>query len=202
MEDISLIYLAIFDFVPNIAFLIGAYFLVLTAYTVRGKNCGILVVVGALLILIGGFMQATWKLLYTTGTADIRLMSNVQFVLLAPGFVVLLIAVIMVAWRSKKRTDPPLLAIASWKLPFLIVMVIASLIAQGMLAYISFRRHAYAAGVGFVVAFVCLLSMGGLAGSEQTITQQWTEEIVNSIAQIAFATGSYLLYRDFKAHAC
>ena len=202
MENISMIYLAVFDFVPNIAFLIGAYFLVRIAYMVRGKNCGILVIAGAFLILLGGFMQATWKLLYTTDTADIRLMSNVQFILLAPGFVILLIAVILIARRSGKRINPPLLAVASWKLPFLIVMVIASLIAQGMLAYVSFRRHAYAAGVGFVVAFVCLLSMGGMAGSEQTITQQWAEESVNAIAQIAFVVGSYLLYRDFKAHAC
>jgi hypothetical protein len=202
MENSSMIYLALFDFVPNLAFLSGAYYLVRVVYLARGKACSGLALAGAGLILLGGFLQATWKLLYTTGAADVRWMSNLQFVLLAPGFVALLIAVILLARRSGKKTTPPMLGLAPWKLPFLIVMTLASLIAQGLLAYVAFRRRAYAAGAGFVVAFFCLLAMGGMAGGEQTIAMQWIEESVNAAGQIAFAAGSFLLYRDFKAYSC
>lgn len=80
--------------------------------------------------------------------------------------------------------------------------MIASLIAQGLLIFIALRRHAYPSAVGFFIAFVCLLAMGGMAGGEQTIAQQWIEESVNAIGQISFAVGSYLLYLDFKKFAC
>jgi hypothetical protein len=197
-----LLCLALFDFVPTIAFLIVAYYLVRIVYLVRGKACGALALAGALLIFLGGFLQAIWKLLFTTGAADVRLMSNLQFVLLAPGFVALLAAVILLARGAGRKTPPPVLSLAPWKLPFLIVMTLASLAAQGLLAYIAFRRRAIGAGVGFVIAFLCLLGMGGMAGGEQTVARQWIEEGVNAIGQIAFAAGSILLYRDFKAHAC
>jgi len=77
-----MISLAIFDFVPNIAFLVGANFLVRIVYLVRGKACSAVAIVGAFLVALGGFLQAIWTLLYTTGTADIRLLSNLQFILL------------------------------------------------------------------------------------------------------------------------
>lgn len=194
--------LAMFDFVPNLAFLIGAYFLVRTAYLARGKTCGSVLIVGAALILLGGLLQAIWKLLYATGAANISLLSNLQFVLMAPGFVLLLLAVILLAWQSKKKSSAPLLAIAPWKLPLLIVMVLASLAAQGLLAYISIRRRAFAAGAGFILAFLCLLAMGGMSGAEQTLAQQWMEEGINAFGQIAFAAASFLLYRNYQTHGC
>lgn len=202
MTTNSYIYLALFDFVPTIAFLVGAYFLVRIVMMVRGKACGVLTVIGSLMIFLGGFLQALWKLLYTTGSADVRILSNLQFVLLAPGFLAILVAVVLLLRRAGKKNTPLLLAMAYWKLPFLVVMTLASLAAQGMLAYIAFRRQTVVAGVYFIVAFICLLAMGGMAGSEQTIAQQWVEESVNATGQIAFALGSYLLYRDFKLYSC
>lgn len=202
MENASMFYLALFDFVPNIAFLVGAYFLVRIAYLVRNKICGNLVIAGAFLILLGGFLQATWKLLYTVGVADILLIRNIQFIVMAPGFVILMIALFFLVRQSSKTTAPPILGIVPWKLPFLIVMVLASLIAQGLLIYISISRRAFLAGVGFFIAFICLLAMGGMAGSQQTIAQQWAEESVNAFGQVSFAAGSFLLYLDFKTSGC
>jgi len=171
-------------------------------YLLRGKACSALALAGALLIFLGGFLQAAWKLIYTSGAADLRLIGNLQFVLMAPGFVALLAAVILLARRTSKKTTPPLLALAPWKLPFFIVMTLASLAAQGLLAYLAFHRRAYGAAAGFLIAFVCLLAMGGMAGGEQSVSRQWVEEIVNAFGQIAFAIGSVMLYRNYKEHAC
>jgi hypothetical protein len=57
-------------------------------------------------------------------------------------------------------------------------------------------------GLAFLITLLCLIGMGGMASAEQTIPQQWIEEGVNSVAQISFAIGSYLLYRNYKIHGC
>lgn len=202
METTYPLSLALFDFVPNIAFLVGAYYLTRLAWIARGRMCGTLTLAGVTLVFLGGFLQATWKLLFVTNTADIRLMSEVQFIFLAAGFFLVLFAVIVIARKSGKPDSPTFLAMAPWKIPFLIVTTLTSLAAFGLLSLIAFRRKVILAGIAFLITFLCLLVMGGLASAEQTIPQQWIEEGFNSTAQIAFALGSFLLYRDYKSHGC
>ena len=62
-----------------------------------GFRCGHLAIAGSLLIFLGGFLKAIWKLLFTIGVGDYQLLSVSQFPLVAPGFLVLLIAVIIMA---------------------------------------------------------------------------------------------------------
>ena len=190
--------LALFDFIPNIAFLIGAYFLVRLVLMERGSKCGRMAMAGTLLVFLGGTLKATWKLLYATGTADIQWMSQIQFVLLAPGFLAMLVAIVLMARGQRESGKLPLLAMAAWKIPFLAVMTICSIGAQGVLTYIAFRRGARIAGALFALAVLCTFGMGGLASGEQTVAKQWIEESINSVGQISFAVGCYRLYCDFR----
>ena len=197
--------LAIFDFVPVTFFLIGAFFLVRTAMLLRGTACSRMVMAGSLLIFMGGFLKAGWKILYTTNVGDFQWMSQIQFVLVAPGFLALLVAAILVARGRKQAAEAasaaksaPLLAIATWKIPLLAVMTLASMGAQGILAYLSFRRGARLAAAGFIVAFLCLVGMGAMASGEQTLAKQWIEESINTAGQLGFMLGSILLYRNIK----
>ena len=84
--------LAALDFVPIFAFLTGAYFLVKIAILHRGKPCGKMMMAGTGLVFTGGFLKASWKLLYVLDIADIQLMSEAQFVLLAIGFTGMLVS--------------------------------------------------------------------------------------------------------------
>jgi hypothetical protein len=155
---------------------------------------------GTGLIFLGGFLKASWKLLYTLEIADITLMSEAQIILLSIGFTGMLVAVIIIA-RGKKRdqTLEPMVAIAAWKIPFLAVMTLASLGAQGILTYVSFKKKNRLAASLFIVAVLCMLGMSGMAsGSEQTVATQWIEESINSVGQISLAVGSYLLYKTFE----
>jgi hypothetical protein len=70
---------------------------------------------------------------------------------------------------------------------------------QGVLSYTAFRQRAHLAGALYIVAILCMLSMAGLASTEQTIARQWLEQGINSLGQIAFALGSYLLYARYRA---
>lgn len=201
MNETYSIGLALLDFVPNIAFLVGAFFLVKIALLVRGTKCSRMVMAGSLLIALGGILKATWKLLYAANVGDYQLMSQAQFVLVAPGFLAILMAVIIMA-RKPAKVGLPMLALAGWKMPFLFVMTLCSLGAQGILAYISFQRKAKLAAAGFIIAFMGLLAMGGLASAEQTVAMQWIEESINSMGQIGFALGSIFLYKSYRSTAC
>jgi hypothetical protein len=193
MSEFNSLSLALVDFIPSIVFVIGAYFLIKLVRRECGMPCTYIMLAGSSLVFLAGFFKATWKLLYITNTADIRFLSDSQFILLAPGFLLMLISAV---WFSRlgKVTHPPLLAMVPWKIPFLIVMILGSLGMHGTLAYISFQRHMKLAAVGFIIAFLCVLGMGGMASGEQTVMMQWIEESINSIGQIGFAVGCYLLY--------
>ena len=192
--------LAIFDFVPVILFLIGAYFLVRVTTMVRSAACGRMAMAGALLIFLGGFLKALWKLLYSTNVADLRWMSELQFALVAPGFLGLMIAAIYLARAKNKNqnADMAMFAIATWKIPLLAIMTLTSMGANGILAYLCFRRKARLAAVGFIIAFLCLVGMGAMASGEQTVAKQWIEQSINAFGQFGFAFGSILLHRNVK----
>jgi len=196
--------LALFDFLPTIAFLIGSFFLVRTSLICRGKPCGRMMMAGSLFVFLGGFFKATWKLLYTLQVADIQWMSQGQFVLSGIGFLGIFIAVLYMV-RGRKITESSgsvVAAMAPWKIPFLFVMTLTSLGAEGILAYLSFRRGVRKAAIGFIVGVMGLLAMGALASAEQTLTMQWIEETVNTVGQTGFMLGSFFLYKDFEARGC
>ncbi len=189
--------LALFDFVPIIAFLAGSYFLVRIAIQHRGTACGRMMMAGTGLIFTGGFLKASWKLLYVIGVGDYQLMSQAQFVLLSIGFAGMLVSLSYLARNLVKGEVLGSVAmISTWKIPFLTVMTLCSLGAHGILSYLSFRKRAPLAGGLFILAILCMLGMSGMASSlEQTVANQWLEEGINSIGQISFAFGSFLLFR-------
>ena len=136
MSETGSLGLALLDFIPSVVFAIGAYFLSKLTLRECGKPRAYSIIAGCFLVFLAGFFQAIWKLLYVTNTADIRLFSEMQFVLLAPGFLLMLIGVIWFS-RAEKATFLPLLAMTPWKIPFLAVMVLCSLGTYGILIYIS-----------------------------------------------------------------
>ena len=199
MEEIYPLALALYDFVPVAFFLIGAIFLVRTSTRMCGLRCSRLAIVGSLLIFLGGFLKAIWKLLFTIGVGDYQLLSESQFPLVAPGFLVLLIAVIIMARSDREARTinaASILLMATWKIPFLIVMTLTSMGVQGILTYVSFQRKAKLAAAGFIVAFLGLVGMGAMASGEQTLAKQWIEQTINTVGQAGFAFGSILLHRD------
>jgi hypothetical protein len=198
MEQTFTLGLSLFDFVPNLAFVINAYFLV---RLIRLKNRPfqfVAMITGSSLVVLGGTLKAVWKLLYTVDVGDFQLMSELQFILLAPGFLLMLVSLVFFAGKMRENKGDALNTIAPWKIPLLAIMTVSSLGVLGILGYLAIRRKIYWAGILFVVAIICMLGMAGLAGEEQTVTRQWIEEGINSLGQTAWATGSYFLYTRYK----
>jgi len=113
----------------------------------------------------------------------------------------MLVSLVLFTRKERKNTETSLYTIAPWKIPLLAIMTLSSLGVLGILGYLAFRRKAYWAGIMFIIAVICMLSMAGLAGDEQTVARQWIEEGINSLGQTVWATGSYLLYTKYKMNA-
>jgi hypothetical protein len=192
--DTSTLGLCLLDFVPNLAFLVGAYYLVRWVRLVSSPLSVAAMIAGSCLVFLGGTLKAIWKLLYTVGIGDFWLLSELQFILLAPGFLAMLASVLLVLKQERTRWETGLPAMALWKIPLLATMTLASLGLQGILSYIAFRRKAHLAATMYVVAILCTLGLAGLASGEQTMARQWIEEGINTTGQVAFALASYSLY--------
>jgi hypothetical protein len=197
--------LALFDFVPTFAFLVGAFYLVKTCLICSNRPNSRMLMAGTLLIFVGGFSKALWKFLVAAEIADIPWLGEIQFIFAGIGFLGMCVAVIyMVRGRKQAPASPAgtMLAMAGWKIPFLFIMTVSSLGAEGILAYLAFRRKLRLAGAAFVIGVLGLLGMGALASAEQTIAMQWIAESVNTIGQSGFMVGSILLHRDYKTRGC
>ncbi len=197
-EEIYSVPMALMDMLPNIAFLIGAYFLVKLVLRERGTKCGRMLMIGSALVFLGGALKAIWKLLVAAEISDITFMKEAQFVLAAFGFTAVLVSVILIARKRISKDNGkniPLAAMAAWKIPFLAVMTLASLGAQGILVYMSFKRSIRIAAIFLIVSVLCMLGMAGMSSGEQTISRQWIEQSINLVGQTCFALGCYFLYK-------
>jgi hypothetical protein len=188
--------LALFNFIPNIAFLIGAYYLIRMTSKVCAKSCKWLTLIGSFLIVIAGVLKVTWKLLFTLGWANIFWMSDIQFVLMAPGYLLVFIAIMLFACQLRSNYESlPALLLVAWKIPFLAVMTLASVGTHVVLIHLSLKHRSRLGAISFLLSLIFLLSMGALASGEQTIARQWLEEWINAFAQTGFAIGAWLLYQ-------
>ena len=168
--------LALFDFLPTIAFLVGGLYLVRMVGFSRGKSTGWMAMAGVLLVFLGGFLKALWKFLVAIKLADIQWMAQSQFVLSAIGFLGMCAAVLTIVRRD--RQSGAALAMAIWKIPFLAVMGLASLGAEGLLTFLAFKRKMLPAAVGFILGVLGILVLGALTSADQTLSMQWVEEKV------------------------
>jgi hypothetical protein len=108
----------------------------------------------------------------------------------------------MVRGHRKALTGGAVFAMALWKIPFLFMMTLSSLGAEGILTYMAFKRGLRLAGAAFAIGVMGLLAMGALASADQTIAIQWIEESINTVGNCGFMLGSMWLYRDFESRGC
>ncbi len=209
MENYTLS-LALFDYVPVFLSGIGLYFIT-KWITSRRADLATMAAVGSVLIFLGGFFKATWKLIWVLAQVDINILEHSLFVLLGSGFIVLACAL----GKSLKEN-----AAASWNLP-LSLLALALLLTVGANmgqinvtivgivittlgnAYFSIRltahcfsRKEYLPAALILGNFILILFQGAIARTEgHTVDQQWLAEINNTAAQGVFALGAWLIHR-------
>ncbi len=208
-DDINLS-LAIEDYLPVIFFATGLFF-VAKFISKRHKNAGILAFCGGLLVTLGGFFKASWKLIQALGGNDISFFNNSLFVFLSAGF----ICVAWAVWKSRNRNT-----INLWSVPaflFIILVLIA-----GYIGFFTESRAWFFILLGattianlallFQLIIICYKNQLRLAiglylinlfvifvlarSADQTVTMQWIKQIITTISQLSFAVASWMLLKN------
>lgn len=172
--------LALEDFVP-VAFTVIGALLLGRLDDVDGR----LARVAALLLGLGGFAKAGWKLLVAGFGVDLWMVPLALFPLLSAGFLVLLKAL-------EPRVPVPAVA-GVWAaclatafalgdtLPMLVLTIGASTAAAVLLS----RRHKL-----FLLWIAGQYALGPLSSADQTVALQWLEQSINTASQAMFLLGA------------
>ncbi|MBM4425799.1 MAG: hypothetical protein FJ031_01030 [Chloroflexi bacterium] len=210
--------LALEDFIPVIFSSIGLYFVSRMVTNVNAR-LGQMATIGWILVSVGGFLKATWKLTMalTNSQTNIVWFDKGMFMWMLVGFTLLAFSLWFVSEiRSGKRqpgriwfgpsvvlgmslvailfTGFPDPTVNTWRFILLGVMTIGNVVMVVLLIqqarYNNLNKMAWLFLVNIVIVFV----LSGLARiPEQTIPLQWTEQLLNTFAQGAFAYAAWKL---------
>lgn len=210
--------LALEDFIPVIFSSIGLYFVCRMVGNVNAR-LGQMATIGWILISIGGFLKATWKLVMALTNTQINIVwfDKGMFIWMSVGFTLLAFALwFMGEIRSGRRqpnriwlgpavvlgaslvailfTGFPDLNVNTWRFILLGVMTIGNVVMVVLLIqqarYNNLNKMAWLFLANIVIVFI----LSGLARiPEQSIPLQWTEQLLNTFGQGAFAYAAWKL---------
>ena len=210
--------LALEDYLPVIFSSIGLYFVSRMVKNVNAR-LGQMATIGFILVSIGGFLKATWKLTMaaTNAQTNIAWFDKGMFMWMSVGFTLLAFALwFMSEIRSGKRqlgriwlgpsivlglslvailfTGFPDLTVNTWRFILLGVMTIGNVVMVVLLIqqarYNNLNKMAWLFLANIVIVFV----LSGLARMpDQSIPLQWTEQLLNTFGQGAFAYAAWKL---------
>lgn len=194
---------ALYDYLPNIVFIFGIYFIIQSIRNEIKKIYCITMIVGAILVLIAGILKATWKLVIALVDKDVRILSDVQFPLMGTGFFIIFIILVMALLKKGGGKASSLNAVGmvpSQKL-FLTMMILGGAGMTICLIILSWKRKATAAVIFFILDFVMTSSLG-YVGSNFDFTTNYgvfLEQTFNVSSRIIWAIGCYFLWEKSKS---
>jgi hypothetical protein len=167
---------------------------------------------GLTLVTLGGLSKATWKLALAAAGADVPPLNAALFVMLCPGFVALAWAL----WRSGEREPSaaqvwlaPVLAgavalcAAGWLglakgsrawFPLLLgLTTLCNLATAAWLIRRAWQRGLTLAAALFVGNLLITFALARMA--DQSVTQQWIKQGLNTLSQAAFMFAAMKLYQ-------
>ncbi|MDJ0664986.1 MAG: hypothetical protein QNJ75_10515 [Acidimicrobiia bacterium] len=174
-------------------------------------------VLGAVLVVLGGLSKASAKLIGAV-TADTppQLLDGALFPLLAPGMLLLAVAVVAVVreggWARLSAAYPALIPVAVWALTGALALLIGSTAATATLIGLatignvtlaialivwSRRLGLHRPALLFGLNLVIVIGLAGMARAlEQTTATEWIEQNVNVVGQLAFLLAARSLLRS------
>lgn len=208
--------LALYDYVPTIFTAAGLFFI----FVIVRQNAPAhswLALLGGSMIVLGGVLKATWKLVIATGGPDYVLLSEPLFPLMAPGFLFVTLA----AWAGMRgasgKSIPnwlPVLGLLivvgtfsyayirlsiqhierGWFFPLLMLASISNVTLSVMLITGAARRKAWLAAGLLFINIAMVFALQPIAAMENmSIAMHWIEQTLTVGGAAAFAVGTYLM---------
>ena len=217
MTDFTLS-LALFDFLPVLFTGLAVYWIAAMAQTSDTEQ-SYLPFLGAALVFGAGALKATWKLTVTLTQQDISWMANALFLLMAPGFVLLVVGL----WEQRRRLAGKTMPIWGWSVAWLLIVLTYGLAAyRTWLAPVErgwFMPMMSLASLGNITLTILLFMTAwgqgkrGLAFlftvnlamvfalipiaqvAHKSIALHWFEEALTTFGAACFAVAAYRLYQ-------
>ena len=190
--------MAILDFVPVVMFFIAAVILQRDLYNKLVKGAFALLAAGSILVLLGGFYKALWKILYALNVCNFEALDISFFPIQAPGF--LLVFLGLTALKKKDFGSPTALAVTPIvyrsNLIFIIMQVVGFGGIQYCMARVALLMKKRLAAVLFVLSFIFILGMGYLGAKfDDSSSMHWLAQATNIMSQGCFMWGTLILHK-------
>lgn len=188
--------MALMDFLPVLFFGYAAALLQQDLYDKMRKSHFALFAAGTVNIFAAGFLKALWKLLYAANICDFHALNAMFLPVQSIGF--LLAGLGIVLMMTKKQTAA--LAVAppffSGSVIFIMMMVLGLGSICTVLSLLAVRLKKKYAAVLFVLAFLCSMGMGAMAGQDTTLAWvNWVEQGINCVGQGLLMWGVIVLHK-------
>lgn len=188
--------MALMDFLPVLFFGYAAALLQQDLYDKMRKSHFALFAAGTVNIFAAGFLKALWKLLYAANICDFHALNAMFLPVQSIGF--LLAGLGIVLMMTKKQTVA--LAVAppffSGSVIFIMMMVLGLGSICTVLSLLAVRLKKKYAAVLFVLAFLCSMGMGAMAGQDATLAWvNWVEQGINCVGQGLLMWGVIVLHK-------
>jgi len=191
--------LAITDFIPVMFFGVGSIYLMRIGYHFLTRDYYTAMAGGAILCFVGGLYKASSKLMEASLDYCLPALQSSQFIMLAPGFLLLFVASLGLLKKSKNEV---MFAVAPamelWKIPFIAIMSLANIGYLIVLVIFSLKNKIRLPALLYILSMLTLLFMSYLSTRPMTIEVQWFAQSINSVVQVFAAAGHFTLYRNLK----
>lgn len=190
--------MAIMDFIPVVMFFIAAVILQRDLYNKLVKGAFALLAAGSILVLLGGFYKALWKILYALNVCNFEALDISFFPIQAPGF--LLVFLGLTALKKKDFGSPTALAVAPMLYRSNLIFIIMQVVGFGGIQYCMVRvallMKKRLAAVLFVLSFIFILGMGYLGAKfDDSSSMHWLAQATNVLSQGCFMWGTLILHK-------
>lgn len=162
---------------------------------------------GAVMLVLGGFFKALWKLLFAFGICDYPALSEQFFPNQASAFVLLGYSSIHFLLNEKKSRRNAAYAgavpVLTTKIPFIVLMFWGMCCWYISLVIFAFRKHCKKAGIFIIAAWILMTSKSAL-GTRFDNTKgfmHWLAESANSIGQLFLLMGTISLHHSLAAES-
>lgn len=188
--------MALMDYIPVIFFGIAAVLLQRDLYGKLTGGAYALFAAGTINIFAAGFLKATWKLLYAAGICDFAALNTMFLPVQSMGFLLAGLGILglLTAKRKVMLAAPPLF---SGSVIFIMMMVLGLGSICTVLSILAVKLRKKGAAVLFVLAFLCSMGMGAMAGQDATQAWvNWVEQGINCLGQGLMLLGTLILHKN------
>lgn len=188
--------MALMDFLPVFFFGYAAALLQRDLYGKMRKSHFALFAAGTINIFAAGFLKALWKLLYAANICDFHALNTMFLPVQSIGFLLAGLGIVLMMTGRKNvalAVAPPFF---SGSVIFIMMMVLGLGSICTVLSILAVKLKKKYAAMLFILAFLCSMGMGAMAGQDTTLAWvNWVEQGINCVGQGLLMWGVIVLDR-------